>query len=102
VEDLFGRLDDTRFTRIVIGRAVSGNGGSGPGDLVRTLAIPSDGANQGELERARIPRRSEFLLRPDGHIGLAGIALDAAAVRRYLSERIHLRLRQDSTLGESP
>lgn len=90
-EDLFGKLDDTRFTRIVIGRFPSEEGDPALGDLVRTLAIPSDGPNATVLERARIPRRASYLLRPDGHIGIAGTDLDAAAMKRYLSERIHLR-----------
>jgi hypothetical protein len=40
------------------------------------------------LTRARIPRPSFYLLRPDGHVGLAGVQPDAAAARRYVSERL--------------
>ena len=50
--------------------------------------IPGDPANDRELERARIPRPAFYLLRPDGHVGLAGGRLEAAAVARYVSERI--------------
>jgi len=31
-----------------------------------------------------------FLLRPDGHIGLCGGVVDAAAVRRYFAENLAL------------
>ena len=62
----------------------------GLGDLLRTLAVPSDPANDAELARAKIPQPSFYLLRPDGHVGVAGTRLDAAAVTRYVSERLHM------------
>ena len=52
--------------------------------------IPADPVNDAELARAQIPRPSFYLLRPDGHVGLCGARLDAAAVKRYVSERLHL------------
>ena len=36
------------------------------------------------------PRSAFFLLRPDGHIGLCGGVVDAAAVRRYFAENLAL------------
>jgi len=87
VEDLFGKLDDTRFTLIVIGQPAP-PGGVPLGDRLRVLVIPGDPTNDRELERARIPRTAIYLLRPDGHVGLAGIHLEGAAVARYVSERI--------------
>jgi 2-polyprenyl-6-methoxyphenol hydroxylase-like FAD-dependent oxidoreductase len=86
-EDLFGKIDDTRFTLIVIGQPAP-PGGVPLGDGLRVLVIPGDPANDRELERARIPRAAFYLLRPDGHVGLAGIRLEGAAVARYVSERI--------------
>ena len=86
-EDLFGRIDDTRFTLIVIGQPAP-PGGMPLGDRLRVLVIPGDPANDRELERARIPRPAFYLLRPDGHVGLAGVRLEGAAVARYVSERI--------------
>ena len=62
----------------------------GFGDLLRTYVVPSDPANGPELARARIPRMAFYLLRPDGHIGLAGIHLDTEAVNRYVEGRLHL------------
>ena len=87
-EDVFGRLDDTRFTLIVIGQPVPPGGVPGLGDLLRTLVVPSGPANDRELTRARIPRPAFYLLRPDGHVGLAGTRLEGAALARYVSERL--------------
>jgi 2-polyprenyl-6-methoxyphenol hydroxylase-like FAD-dependent oxidoreductase len=92
IEDLFDRLDDTRFNLIVIGQSSPPGGVPGLGDLLRILAIPNDPSNDRELARAQIPLRSFYLLRPDGHVGLAGIDLDAAAATRYVSERLGLEI----------
>ena len=86
-EDLFARLDDTRFTLIVIGQPAPPPA-PGLGDLVRTIGVPDDPANDRELACVRIPRLAYYVLRPDGYIGLAGSGLDPEAVKRYLSERL--------------
>ena len=88
VEDLYGKLDDTRFTLLVFGQAAPRGGIPELGDQGRVHEVPIDPTNDRELARVRIPRPSFFLLRPDGHVGLAGAALDAAAVSRYISERL--------------
>jgi 2-polyprenyl-6-methoxyphenol hydroxylase-like FAD-dependent oxidoreductase len=88
LEDLYGKLDDTRFTLLVFGQAAPPRGIPELGDRLHIQELPSDPANDRELARARIPRPSFYLLRPDGHIGLAGARLDAAAASRYISERL--------------
>ena len=88
LEDLYGKLDDTRFTLLVFGQAAPPRGIPELGDRLHIQELPSDPANDRELARARIPRPSFYLLRPDGHIGLAGARLDAAATSRYVSERL--------------
>ena len=90
VEDLFQKLDDTRFNLIVFGQPSVSGDALGLGDLLRIHAIPADPANDAELTRAHIPQPSFYLLRPDGHVGLRGARLEAVAVARYVSESLHL------------
>jgi len=87
-EDLFQQLDDTRFTLILVGQPAPAEGVPGLRDLLCTLVISDDPVNQRELARVHIARPSFYLLRPDGHVGLCGTRLDAAAVSRYVSERL--------------
>ena len=88
VEDLFQKLDDTQFSLIVIGQPAPPEGALDLGDLFRIYVIPVDPINDVELARKQIPQPSFYLVRPDGHIGLCGARLEAAAVKRYLSERL--------------
>jgi 2-polyprenyl-6-methoxyphenol hydroxylase-like FAD-dependent oxidoreductase len=83
-EDLFDRLDDTRFNLILIGQTTSG--ADDLSDLLCLHVVAEDPANAAALARFEIPRPSFFLLRPDGHIGLCGTEFDPAAARRYLTE----------------
>jgi len=86
-EDLFEKLDDLHFNLLVFGQAGLEPSRLGGGqDRVRVYSIPTDGVNAAELARVGIPRKSYFLLRPDGHIGLAGIDVDAADVRRWFDD----------------
>ncbi len=88
LEDLYRKLDDTRFTLLVFGQAAPPRGIPELGDQLHIQELPSDPANDRELARVRIPRPSFYLLRPDGHVGLAGTRLDVAAASRYVSERL--------------
>jgi hypothetical protein len=85
-EDLFERLDDTRFNLIVIGQPGPDDEASGLGGLLRIHVVLEDPANDRELARAQIVGPSFYLLRPDGHVGLAATRLEAGDVTRYLSE----------------
>ena len=87
VEDLFQKLDDTRFNLIVTGQLAPSTGAFQPDDLLLTHVIPGDPDNDSELARARISGPAFYLLRPDGHVGLAGTRFDAGAVNAYLAER---------------
>jgi 2-polyprenyl-6-methoxyphenol hydroxylase-like FAD-dependent oxidoreductase len=90
VEDLFQKLDDTRFNLIVIGQPTPLKEALGLGDLCPIYAIPANPINDAELARAQIPQPAFFLLRPDGHIGLCGPRWETAAIKRFVSERLRL------------
>jgi hypothetical protein len=89
-EDLFTRLDDTRFNLIVIGQPVPAALPDLQGLLV-THHVPEDPVNDAELRRAGVPKPSFYLLRPDCHIGLAGARLDISTLTQYVAERLKLR-----------
>jgi 2-polyprenyl-6-methoxyphenol hydroxylase-like FAD-dependent oxidoreductase len=91
VEDSFHKIDDAQFTLIVIGQPAEPSPDFG--ELLSVHVIPADPTNDAELARAQIPRPSFYLLRPDGHIGLCGVRFDAAAIKRYVSERLHFAAR---------
>lgn len=90
-EDSFRLIDDTRFNLLLIGQPALPAGALNLGDLLRVHTITSDPVNDAELARARIPRPSFYLLRPDGHVGLRGVRLEVAAVKRYVFERLRLQ-----------
>jgi 2-polyprenyl-6-methoxyphenol hydroxylase-like FAD-dependent oxidoreductase len=92
-EDLYRRLDGTRFTLLIIGQTGLAAGVPGLGDLVSTCMIPNDPANDRVLGRVGIPPTAFYLLRPDGYVGLCGVQLDGEAVAHYASERLHLKVR---------
>ncbi len=89
-EDLFQKLDDTRFNLIPFGQRTPQEGTPALDDLLRIHTIPHDPANDRELARVQIPQPSFYLLRPDGHVGLAGTHLDTVTITRYISDRLHL------------
>jgi len=90
-EDLFQRLDDTRFNLLVFGQSVSAAEINVPDDLLSVHAIAHESGNAAELARASIEAPAFYLLRPDGHVGLAGTGLRPATVRRWF-ESAHLSL----------
>lgn len=90
VEDSFERIADTSFNLILFGQA-GPRDTLGFGDRLAVHVVPADPVNDAELKRAGISRRSFYLLRPDGNVGLAGLDWDAAVVKRYLTEKLHLR-----------
>ena len=91
-EDLFEQLDDTRYNLIVIGQPLPSGQTPECGDLLRARVIPDDAANAEVLAGARISGPAFYLLRPDGHVGLAGARLQWDSVARYLREG-HIAIR---------
>lgn len=88
VEDMFQALDDTQFNLLVFRQRLPREGLPNIGDLLRTHVVPEDPANDAERGRVHIPRESFYLIRPDGHIGLCGGRFDAAAMSRYVTQRL--------------
>ena len=60
------------------------------GDLLHVHAIPDDRPTMRSSRAPAFPQPSFYLLRPDGHIGLCGTRLDAAALARYAAEQLRL------------
>ena len=90
-EDLFQRLDDTRFNLLVIGQAAPTRERLGFGDQLEVHAVPSDPENVKELARVSINGPAFYLLRPDGHVALAGTRFDEAAVKNwFVSRSVHV------------
>src|SRR5215470_3914807 len=89
-EDLFQKLDDTRFNLLVFGQPAPLAENLPLGDMLQVLAVPSHCENDDALSAASITTPSYYLLRPDGHIGLAGTSFKEADVRQWLV-RSHLR-----------
>jgi 2-polyprenyl-6-methoxyphenol hydroxylase-like FAD-dependent oxidoreductase len=96
VADLFDKLDDTRFNLVVIGQPPPPAGALALGDLLRVHAIPRDVVNDVVLGRARIPLPSFYLVRPDGHVGLCGVRVQAAVIASYLTERLGMAARGEN------
>ena len=96
-EDVFRVLDDTCFNLIVVGQPPPAGSVLEPAGLLRVHVVPPDSRNDLALARARIPQPSFYLVRPDGHIGLCGRRIGAAAIARYVSERLRWRPENEPT-----
>lgn len=88
VEDLFSALDDRHFHLLVFGARIET---TLPLErLIELHLVPATPRNDEMLRRAKIPQPSAWLLRPDGHVALCGPRLDAAAIGRYVTDRLKL------------
>jgi hypothetical protein len=90
VDDVFAKLDDTRFNLLVIGQSAPPAETLPLSDLLRIHAIPAEGPNAATLAAVGVARPSYYLLRPDGHVGLSGARLDVATIEHYLAERLRI------------
>jgi len=94
-EDLFQRLDDTRFNLLVIGQPAPSLEGLGLGDMLQVHAVPPDPENDAALAAASIASPSYYVLRPDGHVGLSGTVFHESDLKRWIGQA-HLRLARRS------
>jgi 2-polyprenyl-6-methoxyphenol hydroxylase-like FAD-dependent oxidoreductase len=85
VEDVFQRFGDLRYNLLLVGQPAP-VGAPGEGELLCAHAVPADSANEAELKRHGIVGPAFYLVRPDGHIGVAGMRLDSGAVASYLAQ----------------
>ena len=90
VEDLFQKLDDTRFNLLVAGQPLPASNSLDAGDRLGTYVIPDEPANQSELARVNIRGPVFYLLRPDGHVGLCGTHVDMPAIAGYFARHMGL------------
>lgn len=98
VEDLFRKIDDTRFNLVVFGQSAPLAGSLALGDVLRVHEVPSDPGNDAAMQRAHIPLPSFYLVRPDGYVGLCGIRFDAAELQHYVLRRMSYRKGTSATL----
>ena len=87
VEDLMGAMDDGKFSLVVIGQSVPSGAGDAREFIGSVFEIPDDPENREELNRVGIPELCFYLVRPDGHVALAGIRLDWAKVYGYFTDQ---------------
>jgi hypothetical protein len=90
--DLMLKLEDTRFHLLAFGQSLRSTDFASLGDLVEAHEIPANEGNAAEIDRCGIPRQSFYLLRPDGHVALCGVRLDAQVVIRYLKQCVRLNV----------
>jgi hypothetical protein len=79
-------MDDTRFTLLVFGQPGPATGLPGFGDLVAVHTLPRTPENEAAIETASITSPAYYLVRPDGHIALAGSRFDEADVRLWFAD----------------
>jgi 2-polyprenyl-6-methoxyphenol hydroxylase-like FAD-dependent oxidoreductase len=100
-EDVFQKMDDRRFTLLVFGQHGPRTGLAGFSDLVDVHTVPSTPGNAVALEAASIEAPSYYLIRPDGHIALAGSRFDEAEVRLWFADHhVHLATAAGRPAGE--
>ena len=91
-EDLFARLMDTNLNLILVGEHPAVDVSKAFEGIISELPIPADPFNLEVLAGCGIPSQAFYLLRPDGHIGLAGRELDHTLLSRYLKDFLCLKI----------
>jgi len=84
-EDLFKKLDGRSFNLLLVNQDMPAGDALPASDLLKVHRLAADAENAQELARAGISGRAFFLLRPDGHIALAGTRFNSAAVQQWFA-----------------
>jgi len=87
--DLFQALDDKHFHLLMTMGGIDTSDPPVDDARLRVHRLVDDPGNLNELDRIAIPRTSALLIRPDGHIAMAGTRLRRKDVDAYF--RTHLR-----------
>jgi 2-polyprenyl-6-methoxyphenol hydroxylase-like FAD-dependent oxidoreductase len=84
VADIFPKLDDRRWTLLVLGQEASGAGLPASDGSLQVHVLPRNPENDAELARVGIPLPSFYLIRPDGHVGFCGERFSGSDIAAYL------------------
>jgi 2-polyprenyl-6-methoxyphenol hydroxylase-like FAD-dependent oxidoreductase len=88
VHDLYQVLDDRRFHLFVVGQSLPEGMQPLPGARVCTHLIPRGVYNDDVLRRRGFNLPCYYLVRPDGHVALAGTRLRAESVRDWFRDQL--------------
>jgi 2-polyprenyl-6-methoxyphenol hydroxylase-like FAD-dependent oxidoreductase len=85
-EDVFQKMNDTRFTLLVFGQPGPRAGLAGFSDLVDVHTIPQTPENAAALKTLSMDGPAYYLVRPDGYVALAGSHFNEADVRLWFAD----------------
>jgi 2-polyprenyl-6-methoxyphenol hydroxylase-like FAD-dependent oxidoreductase len=99
-EDVFQKMDDTRFTLLVVGQpgpaAIAGFR-----DLVDVLTVPRTPENDAALAAVSVAGPAYYLVRPDGYVALAGSRFSETDVRLWFADH-HVHVGAGAALSYRP
>lgn len=87
-QDVFDVLDDKQFHLLTIGDA-GANEVPTTDDRIRIHKVADHADNHAELDRVGIPRTAMLLVRPDGHLAMAGTHLSREDIVDYFRTRLN-------------
>jgi hypothetical protein len=91
LEDVFQKMNDTRFSLLVFGQPGPGGAPAGFRDLVDLHVVPQTPDNELATQALSISGPAYYLIRPDGHVALAGSQYSETEVRLWFADNhVHL------------
>jgi 2-polyprenyl-6-methoxyphenol hydroxylase-like FAD-dependent oxidoreductase len=101
LEDVFQKMDDTRFTLLVFGQPGPGGAPAGFRDLIDLHVLPKTPDNDLVMQSLSISGPAYYLIRPDGHVALAGGHYSETDVRLWFADN-HVHLSGASGISYRP